>query len=66
MLVLLVFDTNYVIDVTEIAEIVRKLKFLKNVTDWLSEKVTTREAIASKKLTQVNKNKQKLSKIDKS
>ena len=41
------------IDVTEIAEIVRKFKFRKNVTDWLtewvSEKVTTREAIASKK-----------------
>ena len=50
MLVLLVFNANYGVDVTEIAEIVRKFKFWKNVTDWLSEKVSTREAIASKNL----------------
>ena len=43
--VLLVFDDNYVVDVPEI---VRILKFWKNLTDWLSEKVTTREVIASK------------------
>ena len=54
MLMFLVFNANYVIDVTEIAEIVRKIKFWKNLTgltDRLSEKVTTREAIASKNIT---------------
>ena len=33
MLVLLVFNANYGVDVTEIAEIVRKFKLRKNVTD---------------------------------
>ena len=54
MLVLLVFNANYVIDITEITEIVTKIKFWKNLTgltDRLSEKVTTREAIASKNIT---------------
>ena len=40
MLVLLEFNANYVIDVTEIAEIVKKFKFWKNVnglTEWKSD-----------------------------
>ena len=34
VLVLLVFDANYIVDV---AEIVRRLKFWKNVTEWVKK-----------------------------